>query len=76
MELPWFAWIAVIAIIGGITLTIVQRILDSRREIATINAEAARDTAAAAHSQAQLVERLDAIDSRLGAIERTLTEIP
>lgn len=67
MEIPWFAWIVIIAIITGVTLTAWREHLTNRRQLAEIQARGSAE---------EVVARLDRIDARLAAIERTLSEIP
>jgi hypothetical protein len=67
--IPWFGWIAIVGIIMGSLISIA-------------NAFAGRNTALAkaleqnAAVNEKLIARLDGIDSRLGSVEKTLTDIP
>lgn len=76
-----FFWIAIIAVAGIIAWTVVR--------VITKNAETRKYLADAQHggnykalaeqsevSSGQVAERLAAIEARLAAIEKTLTEIP
>lgn len=83
MEWYWnfYLWLAVVAIVGIIAAVIVK--------VVNRNAQAREHVADAANggnykllaeradeSAAQLLARLDAIEGRLTAIEKTLTDIP
>ena len=67
--IPWFVWIVLFGIVGGVIITAIQTFGGRNTKIAkaleqnTIVNE-------------KLIERLDAIDGRLGAVEKTLTDIP
>ncbi|MBX9246536.1 hypothetical protein ICW40_17225 [Actinotalea ferrariae] len=67
MDIPWYALLAIVGVICGVALTAWQSHLQSRKDVARIQAEALGG---------ELSARLDSIDARLAAIERTLTEIP
>lgn len=70
-EIPWFAWIALAGIAGWVVITV--SLQWAGRSGGRKSAEALDRATDAQHAVAQ---RLDAVESRLGAIERTLTEIP
>lgn len=67
--IPWFGWIAIVAIIVGGLITMGKTFAGRNSGLATALEQ---NTAI----NEKLIERLDAIDSRLGAVEKTLTEIP
>ena len=67
--IPWFAWIAIFGIIAGVVITIVNK-------FAGRNAELAKALEQNALVNEKLIARLDTIDSRLGTVEKTLTDIP
>ncbi|HSP76436.1 MAG TPA: hypothetical protein VLO31_09510 [Cryobacterium sp.] len=76
--LPWFAWIAIVGIIAGVTSSIVAASLRSREKQAEFAGAAdlrvlvGQSTA----SNQAVLDRLDQLDIRLASIERTLTDIP
>jgi len=76
--IPWFAWIAIAGIIGGITYQIV---------VATQNAKTRRVELSSSTELREVVERntavstellgkLSSLDARLAVVEKTLTDIP
>ncbi len=67
--IPWFAWIIIVAIIVGGVITITSELTRGRNRATQALEENTR-------ANARLVERLDAIDARLGSVEKTLTDIP
>ena len=74
--MPWL--IPVIAIVGGIRYAILKSSLEERRIAGEARRHAvwpARIAENAAVNKA-LLEKLDSIDARLGAVEKTLTDIP
>ncbi|TFD27558.1 hypothetical protein [Cryobacterium cryoconiti] len=77
-NIPWFAWIAIVGIIAGVTSSIVAAVLRSREKqaefagAADLHGLVEQGTA----SNQAVLDRLDLLDIRLAAIERTLTDIP
>jgi uncharacterized membrane protein YqgA involved in biofilm formation len=67
--IPWFAWIIIVAIIVGGVITVTSELARGRNRATQALEENTR-------ANARLVERLDAIDARLGSVEKTLTDIP
>lgn len=67
--IPWFAWIAIAGIIVGGLIAIAT-------QFAGRNTALAKALEQNSVVNEKLVARLDAIDSRLGAVEKTLTDIP
>lgn len=67
--IPWFAWIAIFGIIAGVIITVVDKLVGRNTKLAK-----ALDENALVNEK--LIVRLDTIDSRLGAVEKTLTDIP
>lgn len=69
--------IPIVAIIGGITYAIFNKYFKTRRHLAESEGSRALAQALAASNQvnAALLEKLTAVDARLGAIERTLSEV-
>ncbi|KGJ78573.1 hypothetical protein GY21_06510 [Cryobacterium roopkundense] len=76
MELSVY-WIPIVAIIGGITYSIFDQYFKLRRRQADASGgvELRDALAASAALNAQLLSRLDAMDTRLASIERTLIEV-
>lgn len=67
--IPWYAWIAIVGIIIGGLITLGTTFAGRN----TALAKALEQNSAV---NEKLIARLDAIDSRLGAVEKTLTDIP
>ncbi|MBN9149993.1 MAG: hypothetical protein KF692_06145 [Cryobacterium sp.] len=76
----WF-WIAVVAVVGitaGVITNAVNKSAETRKYVADAQSggnykKVAEDFAAL---NTTVIARLDAVESRLAAIEKTLTEIP
>ena len=64
---PWYAVIGAVAVVGWVAIPIVGTIVWGRRK--------SREGTGAAGQDA-LMARLDAIDTRLAAVEKTLNDIP
>lgn len=74
----WIGAVAVIGIIAGVITNAVNKSAETRKYIADAESggnykKVAEDSAAVS---AKVVSRLDAIEARLAAIEKTLNEIP
>ena len=74
----WFGSVAVVAIVGGIVSSYLTNQQKTKRALAVAASggdykKFAEESAAV---QRQLLARLDAIDGRLAAVEKTLTDIP
>jgi hypothetical protein len=67
--IPWFGWIAIVGIIVGGLISLANVFAGRNSKVA----EALRQNAAV---NEKLIERLDGIDSRIGAVEKTLNDIP
>jgi hypothetical protein len=67
--IPWFAWIAIVGIIVGGLIALGRIFADRNSKLS-----AALEQNSAVNER--LIERLDAIDGRLGAVEKTLNDIP
>lgn len=67
--IPWFVWIVIFGIIGGVIITAIQTFGKRNDKLA----KALEQNTLVNQS---LIERLDAIDGRLGTVEKTLTDIP
>ncbi|MCU1558730.1 MAG: hypothetical protein JWN09_2725 [Microbacteriaceae bacterium] len=76
MEYGWAYIIPVVAIAGGITYAIFNSYFKSKGRIAAAapDLQAALEANTAASNA--ILERLDSIESRLGTVEKTLTDIP
>jgi hypothetical protein len=77
MDFDYAYLIPIVAIIGGITYAIFDQYFKTRRRLAESDASPALTEALAASNQvnAALLEKITAMDARLGAIERTLSEV-
>ena len=77
-NIPWFAWIAIVGIIAGVTSSVVSAVLRSREKqtefagAADLRALVEQSTA----SNQAVLDGLALLDIRLASIERTLTDIP
>ena len=74
----WITIIAVVGIIAGVITNYVNKTSETRKYVADAqsggNHKKIADDAAALN--AKVIAKLDALDSRLAAIEKTLTDIP
>lgn len=70
--LPWFAWIAIAGIVVWGIIAMAGAIGGGRKNTDQL-AKALEENAAVNKA---LLDRLDAIDGRLGAVEKTLNDIP
>ena len=66
--IPWFAWIAIAGIICWGAISIAREIGGRRRLMQALDGQASSNRA--------LLDTLGSINSRLDAIEKTLTDIP
>ena len=67
--IPWFVWIVIFGILAGVIITAIQTF--GKR-----NDKLAKALEQNTLVNEKLIERLDAIDGRLGVVEKTLTDIP
>lgn len=67
--IPWFVWIVIVAIVAGVVITVTNSLAGRRSELT----QALKQNA---EVNARLLARLDGIDDRLGAVEKTLNDIP
>ncbi len=76
--MPFWAWIAIIAIIGGITWQIINSVLASKERRAESAGAGELRTLIAENTALnhKLVERLESLDGRLAKVEQTLNDIP
>lgn len=74
----WLGIVAVVGIIAGVITNAVNKSAETRKYIADSPSagEHKKLVEDAVALNAKVVERLDAMDSRLSAIEKTLTDIP
>ena len=77
MDFDFAYLIPIVAIIGGITYAIFNKYFKTRRHVAEIEGSPALRQALATSNEinAALLEKLGATDTRLVAIERTLSEV-
>lgn len=76
----WF-WIGVIAVVGitaGVITNAVNKSAETRKYVADAESGGTHKKLAedAAALNAKVIERLDAMETRLASIEKTLTDIP
>ncbi|MBC7441566.1 MAG: hypothetical protein H7311_03450 [Ramlibacter sp.] len=77
-NIPWFAWIAIVGIIAGVTSSIVAASLKSREKRAELTGAddlrglVERGTA----SNQAVLESLERLEARPATVEKTLTDIP
>lgn len=78
MDSNWYYLIPIVAIAGGITYAILNSYWKSKsgHAAASVNPDLAAALAENAAVNKALLEKLDSIDSRLSAVEKTLTDIP
>lgn len=78
MEYLWPYLIPIVAIGGGITYAIFREYWKRKAEFSTGTTSPELLAALEANTEASkaIVARLDTIDSRLGSVEKTLTDIP
>ena len=71
-SIPWFAWIAIVgAVVGGVVA-----IFGAGRSKRQVDPDVARVLAENTAVNQALLAKLTAIDDRLGAVEKTLNDIP
>ena len=70
MDIPWYAWIAIVAVIVWGTTVIIGAARGTSKNDGL--QKALEDNAA---TNRALLAKLDAIDTRLGVVEKTLTDI-
>ncbi|TFD54997.1 hypothetical protein E3T43_12280 [Cryobacterium sp. Hh7] len=77
MEIDWVNLVPVVAIIGGIVYAIIDQYFKTRRRLAEAEGTSALREALTQSNETNtaLLEKLTALDSRLRAIERTLSEV-
>ena len=73
MEIPWFGWIAIIAVAAWAVVVVSGGLANARRKSRMDGSEEVAQQSLDAHQA--VLARLDAIDTRLGVIEKTLTDI-
>lgn len=75
---PWWAWIAIIGIIGGITYQIVVARANAKtRQMELGGADELREVVKANTAvSTELLSKLESLDKRLAAVEKTLNDIP
>lgn len=73
-NMPWYAWIAIIGVIGWATMVIIGATGYSRSKRGDGGLQRVIEENGIVNKA--LLEKLDSIDARLGAVEKTLTDIP
>lgn len=73
MDIPWYGWIAIIGVAAWAVVVIAGGLANARRKSGMAGSDDVSQQSVAAHQA--VLARLDAIDTRLGVIEKTLTDI-
>lgn len=78
MEYDWAYLIPIIAIGGVTTYAIFRKYFKTKRAIAEVSGSGVALKAVEENAQVnrQLLAKLDSLDARLAAVEKTLTDIP
>jgi hypothetical protein len=78
MEFGWAYLVPAIAVAGGITYVILKSYWKSRGQIASTsgNSELRAALDASTAASRAILDRLESIETRLGTVEKTLTDIP
>ncbi|MCU1513687.1 MAG: hypothetical protein JWO10_777 [Microbacteriaceae bacterium] len=74
MDIPWYAYLGGIAVIAWAAMLIIGTVGWARKKSGDSGVEAALTRNAQVNSA--VLAKLDSIDSRLTAVEKTLTDIP
>lgn len=74
MDLPWYAYLATIGVIAWAAMVIIGSIGWSRSRSGSAKTNSVMEQNIAANQA--VLAKLDSIESRLGAVEKTLTDIP
>lgn len=77
-SIPWWAYIAIIAVIGGIAYQIVTAYLNAKtRQVELSGATELREVVANNTAvSTELLAKLNSLDTRLASVEKTLNDIP
>jgi hypothetical protein len=73
MDIPWYGWIAIIGVVAWAVVVIAGGLANARRKSGRAGSDDVVQQSLEAHQA--VLARLDAIDTRLGVIEKTLTDI-
>lgn len=73
MDIPWYGWIAIIGVVAWAVVVISGGLANARRKSGRVGSSDVVQQNIEAHHA--VLARLDAIDARLGVIEKTLTDI-
>ena len=74
MDIPWYGWLAIIAVAAWAVVVISGGLANARRKSGMAGSEDVAQQNIAAH-QAVLV-KLEGIETRLAKVEKTLNDIP
>lgn len=72
--LPWWIWIVFAGMAFGLTMAVIGAVHEQQRKLAKIGV--AGESSAAKSANIQVLAKLNEIETRLAAIEKTLTDIP
>ena len=74
MDFPWYGYLVIVAVLAWAAIVIVATVTKSRSR----NGDAAATAAVGQNSVTNqaVLSKLESIETRLGVIEKTLTDIP
>lgn len=77
MQSNWEYIVAVVVIVGGIIYVILARYFKTKREIAQLNGSSVASKILEENTEmnSKVLQKLDALESRLATVEKTLTDI-
>jgi uncharacterized membrane protein YedE/YeeE len=76
MEFGWAYLVPAIAVAGGITYVILKSYWKSRGQSSGSNTELQAALEASTAASKAILDKLESIETRLGTVEKTLTDIP
>jgi hypothetical protein len=76
MEFGWAYLVPAIAVAGGITYVILKSYWKSRGQSSGSNTELQTALEASTAASKAILDKLESIETRLGTVEKTLTDIP
>ncbi len=76
MEIPWYGWIVGIGVSAWAFMIVFGTIGWSRRKNGTTTTTTLEENIATNKAVLEKLESIESIESRLGVVEKTLTDIP
>jgi hypothetical protein len=73
MDIPWYGWIAIIGVVAWAAIPIIGALTYGRRKRGAAGSDDLVQQNTAAYKA--VLSQLESIDTRLGVIEKTLTDI-